>query len=476
MKKSGFENIGDRLNQYESNIDLDMEWSGVKKRQQKKKKKRRWIFFWMSFLLVAFSFSAGLYHLQSHSPNDLVDDPISELGIDHSISPSLSELEEANIDVDGRVGKTKLEKSATANLKKDVENIDDSRNTSSAKLIPVNSKGSQLKDEKLNEINNSIIDFNNSIAKTLNPPSLSDITSTNSNEGKLESLESTIVSEELEITKAKEALLLFSKPLEELEIPSVKVPANLMVIPQSKKRNLQVYLTSGFGLTQQLFQGKDTDENAYAETRKEAEVPLETYFMEGGVNVFLNKKSYLSIGANYSIWFDKINHTFLSPKAYEFEDVLLRRTHYTFSEAIDPVYGDTIIDGMQRNISTQYNRYKSLNLTASFGHYVLEKNRFGIAVSGGMSYNVMFKSQGNIIDIENPSGTLVPIQGYKNSYGLGLLGGVDFDYSITKRMLLNLRVSGSYSLFSATRNDYVVKSNFYSVGVGLGVKYSLFRF
>jgi len=239
------------------------------------------------------------------------------------------------------------------------------------------------------------------------------------------------------------------------------------------KRKIEIYFNTGLAITNQIFKAKDASSNDYSSLRDFSENSLETYTYDIGVNIPVGKKSFVKIGGNYNVNYDKINYTYDAPKTFDFENVLIKIRKNPNNEVVEEIFGDTTVIGSETITNTLYNRYSSTNLEVSFGHYLFAKNRLSLAITGGLFYNISLKTKGKVISPENEQAGLVALDGYKKSFGLGLIGGADIDFKINESWMLNLRPTVSYGLFSATNQSNMLNANIHKYGISLGVKYKL---
>ena len=443
MKKDLFKNIGKKINDYQSPVDLDREWNGILNRQQEKKKKRYyWFFSYFGLFLCILAYLSFLYFKPVNAPL-ATKEHLNSSNIDSTITP---------------------DKLITNNKK----NIPPQNNSNAN--IPQNktTKGSAITSPK------KTIESNITLNIPLSPSEDNQLITSN----KIQQRHSSRIAEVAEGNINLSSVSLLSKlPLMTpyLKTSTPFIEKSRIIIPNTfnSKRKIQLYINAGLAITQQRFKAKGTEGNEYSKLRSASETPLETYTYDAGINIAVGKKSFLRIGGNYNINFDKINHQYNSPKDFELKDVIVKKRVFYPSNEIDYVRGDTTITGTQTFSNTQFNKYTSANLSASFGYYFFSKNRFSIAATGGLFYNLHLSAKGKVRSSEDAEGALVELDGYKRSFGLGLLGGVDFDYQINQSLILNLRPIASYGLSSATIQSNILKSNFYSYGISIGIKYNL---
>lgn len=444
MKKDLFENIGDKLNQYDSPLDLNAEWNAVSNRQKEGKRKRMIL---LGSLLLATLISVVGYfsfgNLAEESPLLPKQDQTSVKQL------PLADLNSETLDL------------PSEKLVEEVEFLNKSKEKEIAVVSEVLFAKKQLnQQEDLSTIPDFVESnptvFKNNQMKTVSPTLETDLE------------KPALLGALLELELGKINLL--SQQIDKIELPEItEISLNG---EKATKRKIQLFFNGGLAMTGQKFEAKDNANEAYAQLRSASEMALETYSYEAGANFFINKKSFIRAAADYNIGFDQINYQYNSPKSFEFENVVLRRIIYPNGD-VEEIFGDTTLLGTQTITETQFNKYTSVNLSISFGHVLLEKGRFSLAAMAGLTQNISLKSEGKIISSDNSNAPLKMIDGYKKSYDLGLSGGIDLDYQLTNKMKLNIRPSGAYSLSSATKTENLLDSKFYRVGFSAGVKFDL---
>ncbi len=442
MEKNIFEHIGDKLNQYESLVDVEAEWDSIVEKQNKRKRKRG--FFWITFL-GSLLLAGVAYLLISPSPN-----PSQPMG------NTPTEKSKAEV----------YEESASPTTLQKQQQIT-SEETEKEEIIPT---------------------FSPTTSTSVKQGSRSNQRLSNSLSAKPFLIEEDLTLKETADRRPSDQRAFQTKLSEFGPLPSLLLPISLdealpeqspvlkttysspdLDLPASRP-SLELFVHAGLAISRQKLTAKSIASEDYRTSRADSEQPLETYQYTAGINYYFNRRSYLSFGGHYNIGFDKIIHQYEVPKVYYFENVLLiRRTHS--NGETEEVYGDTSIVGTQAIIDQQFNKYTSINLSISFGHYLLRRSRFGIALNGGLFQNISFQATGKIQSAAVDGGALVAIEGYKKSYGLGLLAGIDFDYKVSRSIVLSFRPSASYGLFSATKKSNVLNANFKQYGLSLGLKY-----
>ncbi len=448
MKRDLFDNIGDKLNQYESPVDLEMEWDGILAKQEQSK--RRSLLFLFSAIAMILLLSGGCFFLtKNFQEHRLLDSKMASGSKEEVVSKStLNDLVKTDLDTEVNA-EVEVEVEVEVEIT-EVKSIEDPKAFEPQKASPIYS--SRTNDQRVPSFSKS-----NLIAKEISRSNATDI--------KLERSSSLKPISKLESIK--------------IDLPLVTrilnpIPSNAKIKEEavSKKRKFELFANAGMAITRQQFKAKNSTDKEFSDWRDTHEKSLETYVYNAGVNIFLKEKSFLSIGGSYSIHFDRINFQYDAAKAFYFENVLLKRITYPGGKVTE-IFGDTTIIGSKRITTTEYNKYRMLNLNASFGHYFYQKEKIRIGVTGGLSYNVSLKIEGKTYNSDAPNTALVPLTGYKKAYGFGLLGGLELDYQLAKNLFLNIRPSMSYSLSTTTKKADLLDARFYRYGINAGLKFNL---
>lgn len=447
MKEDIFDNIGKRLSEYSSPVDLGAEWQAIVNRQKKAQRRRRNVLLLLFLLLAIVSSSVYLYRSQSATVAPKASSESEQ--IQTSTSPTVPQSDE------------RTEVATQAN----------STAASKEQAIASNNQHSQTNHVPPNQLSTIELTTSNTTAK---PSPASDKAASNSSKGGI--VETQKVSSNRSTALFGSVLPKIASKIpswQENPLPNIAVGVYDDVEKPSPKSRFQLFLYSGIASSGQQLKAKNTASVSYADQRNTTEKALETYTFDIGLNAFVGKKSFVRLGMNYSIAYDKLSHQHDIPKTYLFENVLLKRITNRATGEVEEIYGNTAIEGTQTVNTTQHNRYTTIGIDLSFGHYLLQRERISLALTAGLSQNLHLKTEGKILSSADPDGPLQALEEYKNSYGLGLLGGVDLDYRLTRSLLLSLRPAASYALFSATEETSPLDANFYRFGISLGLKYRL---
>ncbi len=505
MKKEEFDLIGKKISEYESSVDIKTEWNGILKKQQRLKWKK--FYFLSTFLLVTLgsimtylflddfkSQTSQISEQVSEQSTTVLDDramnsnkhkeEILQKSVDQKTEPLNSEKKILHETVNQQNENSKAEKKILSNSN-DLGR--ESSMVSSLEKISAPSNTNLLNANEVNQTNNyqpseNFISQKTTDNKASNPGLdqtyrlKNQNVTTRSSDSEIRAKADLPSANFSDLSRLPSLGLQFASAsfslVDRIKLASLSQEA--LIKPAPKNRRFQLFFHTGLAITNQRFRAKNMEAENYKALRENSERALETYTNDIGVNWFFNEKSYLSIGGNYSISFDKFTHEYEMPKSFTFENVVLQRRFDDITgELIDEIRGDTTLIGSETITTQQFNKYSALNLGVSVGHYLVQKNRFGLAVNGGLFYNLSLKAKGKVLSSEDENSALVSLVGYKKSFGLGFTGGVDFDFKITRAMILSFKYSTSYSLFSATSDDNILSSKFKRHGISLGLKYNL---
>ncbi len=464
-----------RLNDYESPMDLDLEWKAFSK-----KRNRRKALIWL-FLLIGLlcCISIGYFVLQLESDNDLVPNRI-EAGketievdrkrevLDHNINlqrpKNAAVLDKERLEIDSAIPEKKKGNIALDNF--DRTTIDPSQNR-------ISSKYKMTKHEVVASKKNKTPLLEKGVSVTAE----SSLNST-----KKEHLVGSATKEKvanLEQGKLNFNVLNIGNSFPDLSYSNHDLDFTQLLLPQKAKqeqdlnqRRIEIYTGAGLYYSQQIFEAKKEADQAYAALRQSSETNLESYNVDLGVNYFLSQKSFIGLGLSYSEWYDRLNYTYEKTKTYELENVLVKFIKYRPSGYIEEIYGDTTVIGTQTIKNTRFNQYTSISANLNFGYYFSQKNKFSVGTSGGLIWNFSTQSNGTITspissEIERKN------DNYKKSFGLGLNVNVHLDYQLNQKWAIQLRPGANYFISSITAKDDVLTSRFYQFGVLLGIKYKL---
>ncbi len=239
-----------------------------------------------------------------------------------------------------------------------------------------------------------------------------------------------------------------------------------------------IYFGSGLFVTQQQFSAKEASDENYRQLRTDTESPLETNYYDIGVKVRLTEHLYATAGVNYARSYDKFTYSYETPKDYALSDVLLKIRRRPDGTLIEEIRGDTVVAGTQMVKATYYNTYRSTNVNILLGYQFLKKEKWDMSASGGLDWNLHTTSQGHIAAPTSASAMSVLQLGdgnsvYQKNFGIGLSANLALTYWFTDNWGIQLRPVFSYYLPSVTSSDYQLDAHILRYGAVLGLNYQL---
>lgn len=440
MKKNLFEDIAEQLNDYHSPMDLSGEWQAVKAAQQKEKRKRR-VVGWAIILLLLLGTGAGY-----------LANTIGPVSSSPQREPVQVQAPAAypQVNIDKKATKIEQYQTITASAKSKVEET--------TVLTPINDE-------------TEIIESKNLISTIEATRNDNEIASTIESQTRVES---TTTLPPKSIVRQAVIALIPTLPVPLLATPEKTITPIVDISAETinPSNHVQLFFNAGLAYTKQQLSAKQASADTYRELRSMYETPLETYTYDIGVNIPMGKKSFLSLAGHHEIGFDQLKFNYETPSTYHLENVLLKRITNRFTGEVENVYGDTTVIGSQTVSGTQYNRYTTTSLSASWGYQIFNWKRINVALSGGALYNIALRTKGQTIDNESTNGTLVPLRAYKQSHGFGLIANAQLNYRLGPKLHFGIQASGSYFLSSATIESAVLNSNFYRIGAAAGLRYA----
>jgi len=488
MSKDPFKQIGKKLNQYHSPVDFDAEWKAIVQKQGRSRKKRLTVLlFCSSIFLTAALVYAGTAYFSTMRTTVELDRHEEAASLAHGSLPSNNTLglnTSAQFDLEDGVSKS------VESVKRKVRITETGeQKVNNTSLYPAKDGGLQALEEHLKDDSNSILAKKEVSRKHGVVDQSSSVTMTSSKKPSSKSKDQSQSTQNLsdsgssdfaipprgsdQISSIQGLKLQVSHQAKSIS-PSFQVSENHPIPGDDirKSRRFEIYASGGLGQTIQQFKTQDATLDPLTNARTQNEKALESYIYHLGINTFIAKKSFFSFGADYIINFDQIDHQYEVAKEYDFENVLLRRVNYSNGN-VEEIFGDTTLLGSQVVSLRQFNRYTSLSLNASIGHYFVNSDRWRIGANIGFSYNVYQTAKGKSFNKNELEAALIDLDEYRRSYGLGVRSGLEVDYRILKNLYITIQPTAAYSLSSAISKDAGYQSNFKRMGLSAGLKMSL---
>ncbi len=447
--------IKSRLEAYDSPMDVDSEWRALSSKQNAAWNSK---LKWYTLAVLALMIGLGILFWQFSSQ---VGKPLHSVGETEQIADMQNNRGHIVVEEAIQFNSTDLHKNKERSLENSVAPNGISKKGSKENIVG-NSKGQRRSDMFLA----SESDQADQLEGTVNEKPDEKASHSPLKPGG----QAKVQSEEINLLPRKMMFLKYEK-----EIPAINTTA---LIPTQKRQNqnsFEIYAGAGLFLTRQGFSAKNSNFENHKLQREKSESPLETYYFDIGLNYFLNKKTFTSIGLSYAQWYDKFVYSYEQEKDYFINNALLKVIVHMPSGMEDRIYGDTTIAGVEKVNVTHFNQYSSTNLSLMAGHYLLQFDKFSLGISGGLDWSFKTSVKGKIASpsttgiLELNSSSFI----YEKSFGLGLSASIHADYHVTNRLTVQLRPAGSYYFSSITDDNYGVDAKWYRLGMAVGLKYKL---
>ncbi len=468
MEKNSLNDLlRDRLDQYESPMDLDMEWETLA--QLKRKKRRRPFMLW--FLLgLGLVIAGGSIGQWGKWPSlSLANDNTTAIVDTKSTAPSTPALQSSTAIASPPTQGTTPKASAITSPQESPEPNFNSPLPSAKVLITPN----KIQPARLNP----------TLTKHTSPssPPINQNTIALTSESTTKAVKTLIPQrEQTSISpKPKRSALnpIAHLPLAALEttlppLPSTTTGMDLSTLAYSPWR---IYAVAGLAQLKQRFKARDAAYRPYQKLREQTEQSLEAHQMEIGVQYYANQSLIFQAGFSYLQAYQRLDYKFSIPQTYELDNVLLELLRYPWGE--EEIYGDTSVLGVQHLRVVHHNTIRSWDLNLSLGVQLLDQPQLRIDVLGGINWNWQTRLSGQIAGPE--SNTLLDLNSaantYRSSTGLAIMGQVHLAYHWHPQWALLLRPNMTYQLQSNTDPQYPLESRWLHYGLNLGLKYSWFR-
>ncbi len=240
---------------------------------------------------------------------------------------------------------------------------------------------------------------------------------------------------------------------------------------------IKIWAGWGMAFSPLRFSAKTREHQIFTQKRREDESTLETYLLELGINYLTSKRAFLSGGFTHTVSFDRQKLHYSTSKSYKLEDVHLRTIHNRATGEYHRVKGDTIVQGEQITSGTRYSRYTRSEISLQYGYKLLDRGQFGLAVTGGVTFNLSNRAKGKVLTSATPV-TYHDLDStqdvvYKKSFGLGLTCGIQMNYHINHKIDIGFRPTFVYYLSSLSKTEYPLDARLMRIGTSIGLLYRL---
>jgi len=214
----------------------------------------------------------------------------------------------------------------------------------------------------------------------------------------------------------------------------------------------------------------------YISRRDSAETMRLAYSALMRMNLFINRNVFINTGISYSQRKEKFSILHQWQKNEEYID------SSKFVTYVDPFEGNIIYKTYDTlNYVRSYKDSISHQLVMSFvdipvmiGYKWLGK-RSGIAIQGGVIFNMIFKQRGTMANFNYTANDVnTNTQNPFNSHaGLSLAGGITTNHKLGNKLDLIIEPHTRYTLRSITNSNYALQQKLFTYGLNVGLRLKL---
>jgi hypothetical protein len=214
----------------------------------------------------------------------------------------------------------------------------------------------------------------------------------------------------------------------------------------------------------------------YISKRDSAEGIRLSYGASVRFNLFVNKNLFFNTGINYAQRREKflIIHKWQTHEPYvdsskyvTYVDPFAGNTIYKTYDTLD--YVTTHRDSLNHDLVMQF-----VDIPAMVGYKWIGK-RSGIAIQGGLMFNLLFKQKGTIANYDYTANDiqLSNQDQFNKTAGISLCGGICTNHKITDRFELLIEPHATYILKPITAPTFPIEQRIFSYGLRLGMRIKL---
>ncbi len=233
--------------------------------------------------------------------------------------------------------------------------------------------------------------------------------------------------------------------------------------------NLSIVFGTAVMISPLIHKAKTSEAISLKNFRSVNEKPLETYQMQLGMKLAL-RKYYLSAGILYSQGFSRLDYTQELKKEYLVKNALLEERYYTLTNTNEKLYGDTSVTGKQIVEGIYFTKYKSVDLYIGIGKKLWSNGLYYFNIDAGILANISNTVKGKTIDqydfnITDASSI------YKSNVGLGFISNLSIGYHLDDRIDISLGARGVYYFNNINVSGYRLKTHLFRYGLGGNIVY-----
>lgn len=394
--------LHDKLDHYESPIDLEAAWEALEAQRPAPKKKRRFLIWWFVGLALLMSGSAYFLWESTHSPNAL------EVSASLEMVPAIPENNPTtkNIVTNNKGNDVVLKETAKlpptnqktpkqgVDLATSQETLPTVKNPAKVKIETTNTRTTKTLNETIDNI--SISSLTPKMISPI-PPNTVNTMSSLEEEGSLASL--TTSKQVQESSTSSKHKFRITPQLYTLNISLVEttttnsIGTNLPLLPtsDSEMRNNKkvahvpqyIGLESGFGLRSK---GKTLAD----------EIPLDVFSIQLFYQKYLSKKIYLKTGIAYQQFTNKLEGDTTKRYTQLMDNQTILINHYADGSA-ENVYGMAEVETIERTRYQIFNKYRFLSVPILFGREWSPFKKNILQVEGGVSATVFSQFDGQFL-------------------------------------------------------------------------------
>lgn len=237
----------------------------------------------------------------------------------------------------------------------------------------------------------------------------------------------------------------------------------------NKKPKISILAYYGPGMSFRALTANNNEMTTYETARKDSEVQLENH--RAGLQVKASHKSgiYAKAGVEASI---------INEKFYQYAESIRTEIQWGLIETItlpdgtiEEKYGDREVTIISKKEWKNYNKFKTVDITAILGYEALI-NKWSYHLEGGIIYNLGSRFEGTYLDANTLQPHEVKSQDYyKSKTGIDLHFAAGIGYDLTNNVTLTLSPSVRYDLKMVNLSSYPLNQKYLMTSLLAGAEY-----
>jgi len=454
-------NLSDKLDGYDSPMDLENAWESLQTKRQTPKKKKRFLFFWWSFGILTFGLWGSYFILNNSSSenHNIHNNTFTESKIQLENQDQVSKKIETTTSTLSELTKSNNTYNAVANtFTEDKNKISTTKNVSVEKknnsIVNSNLPFSQKENDDLNQTNTNFI-FPKKSNTTLFSP--------NQNEAKNAIvIDSTIPQKEIQpiaisLLPSLEIRILEMPQENKFEILNTSFPKkynqeSYSIIPIPVRSEKYINIQAGYGIRSK---GKVlSSEDALDVISVNA--LYERYFD--------HKKIYFKTGITFDQFINSIEKISEQGLIESRDDQLISVNHFQ-DGTIENIFGIADVKTIKKTTEKNYNRYRLVSIPVLMGYDLLSTRLTTLQIEGGFARSVFGIHSGKYFE-------LVDSDFEKQGVWQGIYG-VNFNLKMGRNAHLFTSVRGNYHFNKIGKSDLLHIEKFSHHQIQLGLKFKL---